>query len=130
MRVALALTAAMALLTTAALAQISPFRGSQFVLVDSDREAMSAAANSLLENGTPEEGAVAEWSNDETRSHGKVTIMQVTQEPVLCVNVVYEIQLVRPADPRLFDVRSCRTEAGEWKIVAPGSRLPSGKVVR
>jgi|GEM_PF-3213322 len=130
MRLALGLMVSVVLVASAALAQISPFRGSQFVLVESDRLEMSKAVSSLLNDGTPEEGAMVEWSNEETGSSGTVSIARVTTDPVLCVNVIHKIHLRRPADDRLFDVRSCRLKTGEWKIVAPGSRLPSGEIIR
>lgn len=97
----------------------NPLRGSAFQLVESDRILLDAAARKLYAREDVELGAVENWKNPETGNGGTVTLIQIHEHAGMpCRLLQHEIVLARVKDPYRFRVDRCRTEEGEWKILA------------
>lgn len=98
-----------------------PFKGSGFQLDDSDLALLKTAAGKLYLTDGVEVGAVEEWSNPETGSHGTVKLIRKHEYKGLpCRRLQHDIELKRVTDPYRFTVDRCRIANGEWKIADPG----------
>lgn len=98
-----------------------PFKGSGFQLDDSDLALVKTAAEKLYRQDGVEIGAVEEWTNSETGSHGTVKLIRKHEYKGLpCRRLQHDIELKRVTDPYRFTVDRCRIANGEWKIADPG----------
>ena len=109
----------LAALTAPTHAAINPFKGSGFQLSESDLALLTTAAEKLYLTDGVEVGAVEEWNNPETGSHGTVRLTGKTEYKGLpCRRLQHDIKLKRVNDPYRFTMERCRTNDGEWKILA------------
>ena len=96
-----------------------PFRGSGFVLGESDLALVKTAAGKLYMTDDVEVGAVEEWANPETGSHGTVKLTRKHEYKGLpCRELQHEIELKGTNSPYRFALDRCKTDEGEWKILA------------
>ena len=96
-----------------------PFKGSGFQLDDSDLALLKTAAGKLYLTDGVEVGAVEEWTNPETGSHGTVKLIRKHEyKGMPCRRLQHDIELKRVNDPYRFTVDRCKVADGEWKILA------------
>ena len=96
-----------------------PFRGSGFQLDEDDLALLKTAAEKLYLTDGVEVGAVEEWTNPETGSHGTVKLIRKHEYKGLpCRRLQHDIELKRVSDPFRFTVDRCKVADGEWKILA------------
>lgn len=95
-----------------------PFRGSGFVLGESDLALLKTAAGKLYMTDGVEVGAVEEWTNPETGSRGTVKLVRKHEyKGMPCRSLQHDIAL-SVKDPYRFTLDRCRTADGEWKILS------------
>ena len=98
---------------------VNPFRGSGFQLDEDDLALLKTAAEKLYLTDGVEVGAVEEWKNPETGSHGTVKLIRKHEYKGLpCRRLQHDIELKRVSDPFRFTVDRCKVADGEWKILA------------
>lgn len=118
---AIPLTAALIVFATASAPTLAvdPFRGSGFQLDESDLPLLDMAASKLYLSDTVEVGTVEEWANPKSGNHGTVELTRKHEYKGLpCRSLQHHIELQRVHDPYRFTVDRCRTNEGEWKILA------------
>ena len=119
---AIPLAAALIALTTMSApthAFVDPFKGSGFVLDESDLALVKTAAGKLYSTDGLEVGAVEEWTNPETGNHGTVKLIRKHEYKGLpCRRLQHDIKLKRIIDPYRFTLDRCKVADGEWKILA------------
>jgi surface antigen len=119
---AIPLAAALIALTTMSApthAVVDPFKGSGFVLDESDLALVKTAAGKLYSADGVEVGAVEEWSNPETGNHGTVKLIRKHEYKGLpCRRLQHDIKLKRITDHYRFTLDRCKVADGEWKILA------------
>ena len=96
-----------------------PFKGSGFQLDESDLALLKTAAGKLYLTDGVEVGAVEEWTNPETGSHGTVKLIRKHEyKGMPCRRLQHDLELKRVNDPYRFTVDRCKVADGEWKILA------------
>jgi surface antigen len=97
----------------------NPLRGSSFQLGEGDRALLETAARNLYTRDGIEVGATEKWENPQTGNSGTVTLIRKhAHQGMPCRLLQHDIVLTRTRDPYRFRVDRCRTENGEWKILA------------
>jgi hypothetical protein len=100
-------------------AAVNPFKGSGFQLDESDLALLETAAGKLYLTDGVEIGAVEEWNNPKTGNHGTVRLIGKPEYKGLpCRLLRHDIKLKSINDPYRFTLERCRTNDGEWKILA------------
>ena len=98
---------------------VDPLLGPEFRLEESDLALLKAAAEKLYLTDNAEAGAVEAWNNPETGNHGTVTLIRKHEyKGMPCRELQHDIDLKRAANPHRFTLDRCRTDDGEWKILA------------
>jgi hypothetical protein len=104
-------------ISSAAQAQINPFRGKQTRLSSEDLTIMNRTAADLYQADGIAPGSSAPWDNPKTGNSGVVSIRNTsTQHGMLCHLVNYQVRVKGAANARDYDVTWCRTSSGEWRI--------------
>lgn len=98
---------------------IDPWLGPDFKLEESDLALLKAAAEILYMTDDAEIGAAEAWNNPETGNHGTVKLIRKHEyKGMPCRELQHDIELKRSANPHRFTLDRCRTDDGEWKILA------------
>jgi hypothetical protein len=104
-------------ISSAAQAQINPFRGKQTRLSSEDLAIMNQTAAGLYQADGIAPGSSASWSNPKSGNSGVVSIRNTTtQHGMLCHLVNYQAKFKGEANPRSYNVTWCRTASGEWRM--------------
>jgi surface antigen len=108
------------LLSSAAQAQINPFRGSgSRGLSPEDNQLLFESVAQLNAAEPGQVGRSEAWNNPQTKSSGTSTILRVFHSGGMACHLVKHRVLVGGRTPaRDFRLTWCRTPAGEWKIKA------------
>jgi surface antigen len=111
-----------ALLTDRAYAQLTPFYtvGADGVsLNNADFTILVDAANSLLRRPRLANGANASWKNDQTGSHGTVSVTKTFhRDSMLCHTLLYETTPMATSSANKTVLNWCHTRDGSWKILS------------
>ena len=84
-------------------------------LTRDDYQLLAQEAASLYMAASPQVGDKGEWANQETKSHGTVTISEVEEN---CVSLAHLFRVGSTKKVYEFSSRRCRNEDGEW-LLAP-----------
>lgn len=110
-----------AIVTAAALAlgpshaQIDPFPPT-FELTQGDREAITEAVTSILDDPNPTAGSSTEWGSQESGAWGSVDFIEaLTIEGLSCRKLRYNINLKKFNRLHRYDFDYCQIEDGTWK---------------
>lgn len=107
--------------TSAAIAQINPFRtnreGLGMGLGQSDMKILGETAEHLNEAPEVHVGDRQDWSNPDTGNSGHVTVARVFDSGGrACHTLRYDLMFKAKRPGRTYTTNWCRTETGEWKI--------------
>jgi surface antigen len=110
--------AASFLLTAAAQAQVSPFRGSGGPgLSSKDNQLLFGSVERLNEAQPAQVGRAETWSNPQTRSSGTSTIIRVFHSGGMTCHLMRHHIVVAGRQPgQNYRLTWCQTPSGEWKI--------------
>jgi surface antigen len=111
--------AVLVLCSTAAQAQINPFRGYKGPTLSSqDYTLAREAARKLLNNDSAAVGSSEQWQNADTGHGGTITLMSLFQRSGMpCRTLQSRVEYKAPDKPRTVTLKACRTQAGEWKLL-------------
>jgi surface antigen len=112
-----------AVLTDRARAQLTPFYtiGADGVsLNNADFTLLVDTANSLLRRPSLANGAAASWQNDQTGSHGTISVTKTFhRDSMLCHTLSYETTPMATTSSANNTVLNwCKTPDGSWKILS------------
>ena len=114
---AVALPIALVLGAFAAEAQVNPFRPSDIVVPQTDREKMHEAAQPLYTADAPKVGATASWTESGSGDFGTVELIKVFDwRGMSCRKLQHIIKLKGIRDTVSLTVDRCKTDSGEWKV--------------
>jgi surface antigen len=107
------------LLSAAAQAQVNPFRGSGSRGLSPEDNQMLFESVARLNAAEPSHVGLSEaWSNPQTGSSGKSTILRVFHSGGMACHLVrHHVVVARRSGPD-YRLTWCRTANGEWKIKA------------
>jgi surface antigen len=110
---------AIAGLGATASAQINPFGPySSDNLTADDRQLAEEASRTMYQASAPTVGAARSWSNNSSGNSGTVTLVKVHDyQGMPCRTLQHRVQMKGRAEPVVFHIDRCRTQAGEWKIL-------------
>jgi surface antigen len=111
-----------AVLTGRARAQLTPFYtvGADGVsLNNADFTILVDAANGLLLRPRLANGANASWQNDQTGSHGTISVTKTfRRDSMLCHTLSYETTPMATSSANKTVLNWCHTRDGSWKILS------------
>jgi surface antigen len=102
-----------------ALAQVNPFGPySADHLTADDRRLAEAASREVVQASAPRVGEARSWSNSASGNSGTITLVEIHDyQGMPCRTLQHSVQLKERAEPVVFRIDRCRTQAGEWKIL-------------
>jgi surface antigen len=108
--------------TDRARAQLTPFYtvGADGVsLNNADFTILVDTANSLLRRPRLANGAAANWQNDQTGSHGTISVTNTfRKDSMLCHTLSYETIPMATSSANKTVLNWCNTQDGSWKILS------------
>jgi len=108
--------------TDRARAQLTPFYtvGADGVsLNNADFTILVDTANSLLRRPRLANGAAASWQNDQTGSHGTISVTNTFhRDSMLCHTLSYETIPMATSSANKTVLNWCKTRDGSWKILS------------
>jgi hypothetical protein len=111
-----------AVLTDRARAQLTPFYtvGADGVsLNNADFTMLVDTANGLLRRPRLAKGATASWQNDQTGSHGTISVTNTfRKDSMLCHTLSYETIPMATSSANKTVLNWCNTQDGSWKILS------------
>lgn len=115
----MALPLALAAVSLPSHGQVNPFKGYGALLSGGDLELMKQAAAKLFEDDEAEVGALQKWENADTGNQGTVTLVEIFEfKDLPCKKLHHRFRIKGESDPKSLNVRRCRTEDGEWKLLS------------
>jgi surface antigen len=102
-----------------AVAQINPFGPYSFdELTADDKRLAEEAASKVYQASAPTVGASQSWSNSVSGNSGTITLVRVHDyRGMPCRTLQHRVKMQDRAEPIVFHLDRCRTDAGEWKIL-------------